>query len=109
VLLLHSLILRHSYFGLLARKIVASSLTPETLAAELADLAAEHGVPNRFNLGELRVGSALAVSRIARLESLALNSALAASGLRAVYEYRRGADAPATVCVESLVDQKENI
>jgi hypothetical protein len=80
--------------------------TSRRVADRLATLARQRGVPNSFHLHEISGfssgrGDTLAISRVARTETLDLNRVLAESHLRASYRIRTSTD-PACLWVESL-------
>ena len=77
--------------------------TAERVAARVHRLAQEHGTPNRFQIHEVAgaTGSSdvLAVSRIARLQWLAVNRHLESTKLVAEYQVRQGPSRPAYIVV----------
>ncbi len=76
----------------------------QAVALRLVELVSEHGVPNGFQLhevaGDTDRSSVLQISRIARLELIALNRCLQAENLQAAYLSRQGASSPAQIRVE---------
>jgi len=84
-----------------------NSWTAKRVAARLLALAEEHGVPNRFQLCEVdpfgEPGSALAISRTARLRHWEVNLHLKASGIEASYAIRCNGS-PARIIVEKVAD-----
>lgn len=69
-------------------------ITPETVAAKLAAIATEHGVPNGAGLDEVAGAiNRLAVARVMRWRLHQVNAALAASNFVATYDPNGGAGA----------------
>lgn len=80
--------------------------TLDRVASRIGTLVAEHGCPNQFQLhevaGDVDRVAVLAISRVVRLERLALNRRLQGDRLTIAYQSRRSADQPAGVLVSAL-------
>lgn len=76
----------------------------QTVALRIVELAEEHGAPNGFQLhevaGDVSRTAILGVSRVARMELIALNRCLEPAGLQASYQPRQGASNPAQIRIQ---------